>query len=282
MLTCDWLPDLDPAERPVVPALRDLGLDVSVEVWTDPSIDWGAFDLLFVRCVWDYFNRHDEWVGWTRRVEGLVPVANPPDTLRWNSAKDYLRDLAETGVRTLPTTWLERGASADLPALLAERGIDDAILKPTVGGGSLGLHRVDPADPGAAQAHLDSLLAAGDVMVEPFLPSIVERGELSVVCLDGRPSHAVRKTPRAGDIRVQPEHGGHVEAAEPEPDEWEQVERVLAAVSDRDLAYARVDLVRDGDSRPALIELEAIEPRLFMDHSAGAAERVARTIAARL
>lgn len=251
-------------------------------MWTDPGIDWSAFDLLFVRCVWDYFHRHPEWIAWTERAGAAARVVNPVDTLRWNSEKGYLRELSSAGVRTLPTEWIPEGSAVDLAGVLAERGWDDAIVKPAIGGGSLGLLRADPSDPEAAQAHLDGLVARGQVMVQPFLPSVVERGELSVVCLDGRPSHAVRKTPRPGDIRVQPEHGGQIAPAEPEPDEWAEVERVLAAVADRDLTYARVDLVRDADGEPALIELEAIEPRLFLAHSDGAAERVARAVAARL
>ena len=177
-----------------------------------------------------------------------------------------------------PTLWLEQGSKPDLLALLAERGWDDSILKPAVAGGSLGLHRV--AEPAAAQEHLEGLLERGDAMAQPFLDSITG-GELSIICLDGQPSHAVRKTPRAGDIRVQPEHGGLVERAEPDAREAEVARQVLAALRHPAL-YARVDLVRSGGGQPLLIEVECIEPRLFLSHDSHAAGRVAAAVQRRL
>ncbi|MEX2195244.1 MAG: hypothetical protein WD844_08145 [Thermoleophilaceae bacterium] len=278
LATCEDLPELDPDDAALVTALRGRGLDPRPAIWSDPEVDWAAFDLCLIRSVWDYFHRPGEFLDWVDRAGAAVPMWNPPETLRWNAHKSYLRELEAAGVPTIPTAWLKRGDPVDLRTLLAERGWDDAIVKPAVAGGSLGLHRVGEGR--AAQAHVDALLESGDTMVQPFLPSITG-GELSIVCVDGQPGHAVRKTPRAGDIRVQPEHGGLVERAEPDAREAEVARRVLDALPHPAL-YARVDLVRGRQGDPLLIEAECIEPRLFLAHDPDAAGRVAAAVAERL
>jgi glutathione synthase/RimK-type ligase-like ATP-grasp enzyme len=240
LATCDWLPELDPDDAP----LR-AGLDGVAEpaVWSDPDVDWSAYDAVLIRSIWDYFERHDEFLAWLDRVP--VPTWNPIDTLRWNSEKTYLRELEAEGIRTIPTAW-----GGEVPW-------DDAIIKPTVAGGSLGLRRAEKGErvePG--------------FMAQPFIPDVVNAGELSLVFFDGEFSHAIRKIPAEGDIRVQPEHGGRVEPVEPTTDELADAERVLAA-ADRDLLYARVDFVGDR----MLIELEAIEPRFFFSYAPAGAER---------
>ena len=276
LATCDWLPDLYPDDAPLVAALEEAGVAAVPSVWTDPAIDWDAFDMVVVRTTWDYFVRRDEFLGWAERIERAVPLWNPLVTIRWNSEKGYLRELEQAGAPVVPTAWVE--GPCDLAALLAERGWDDAVLKPAVGAGSLGQLRVRP---GEGQEHLDELLRAGRVLVQPFLPSIESDGELSVVCLDGVPSHTVRKRPQAGDIRIQPQYGGTAEEAALDGPAAEAVEAVLAAFGHPAL-YARVDLVADHEGMPRLMELEAIEPNLFLEAAPGSAERVAAAILDRL
>ncbi|HYH59159.1 MAG TPA: hypothetical protein VD790_08060 [Thermoleophilaceae bacterium] len=248
--TCDWLPGLDSDDAPLLAALDG---EAEPVVWSDPAVDWSAYDAVLIRSVWDYFHRHEEFVAWVDRVP--VPMWNPAGTIRWNSEKSYLRELEAKGIETIPTAW-----EGEVPW-------DDAIVKPTIAGGSLGLRRAtkgEPIEPG--------------FMAQPFLPDIVSAGELSLVCFDGEFSHAIRKVPAEGDIRVQPEHGGRISAAEPTGDELAIAERVLAAAG-RDLLYARVDLVGEG----MLIELEAIEPRFFFEYAPpDAPARLASALRARV
>ena len=250
LATSEELPGLDPDDAPL---LAVLGADAEPAVWSDPSVDWSAYDAVLIRSVWDYFLRHDQFLAWVARVP--VPIWNPADTIRWNSVKTYLRELEAGGVRTIPTAW-----TGEVPW-------EEAILKPTVAGGSLGLRRAEkgePIEPGW--------------MAQPFLPDIVSAGELSVVFFDGEFSHAIRKIPAEGDIRVQPEYGGRVVAAEPTAAELARAEGVLDAAG-RDLLYARVDFVGDG----MLIELEAIEPRFFFEYApAEAPGRLAQALRRRL
>ena len=240
LATSEELPRLDPDDAPLLEAL---GGEAEPAVWSDPAVDWASYDAVLIRSVWDYFVRHDEFLAWVAGVP--VPMWNPAHTIRWNSEKTYLRELEEAGVRTIPTAW-----GGEVPW-------DDAILKPTVAGGSLGLRRArkgEPVKPGW--------------MAQPFLPDVVSAGELSLVFFDGEFSHAIRKTPAAGDIRVQPEHGGTVTPAQPTADELGDAERVLQAAG-RDLLYARVDFVGER----LLIELEAIEPRFFFEYAPPQAPR---------
>ena len=239
LATCDWLPGLDPDDAPLRAALGD---EAEPVIWSDEDVDWSAYDVVLVRTIWDYFERHDEFLAWLDRVP--VPMWNPADTLRWNSEKTYLRELEAEGIATIPTAW-----DGEVPW-------EDAIIKPTVAGGSLGLRRAEKGEP----------IEPG-FMAQPFLPDIVSAGELSLVFFDGEFSHAVRKTPAEGDIRVQPEHGGVITAAEPTAAELTAAERVIAAAG-RDLLYARVDFVGD----TLLIELEAIEPRFFFEQGPAGAE----------
>ena len=274
LATCSWLPDLHPDDRSLAAALEDGGVAAVPAVWTDPDVDWAAFDVVVVRTTWDYFDRRDEFVAWAERVERIVPLWNPAGTIRWNSEKSYLRDLAARGVPVVPTAWVDSGP---LAGVLDEHGWDDAVVKPVVGVGSRGLLRVAP---GEGEDHLEQLLRAGPALVQPFLPAIAD-GELSVVCVNGEPSHAVRKRPKRGDIRSQPEYGATAEPVEIGPEAAAAVAAVLAAVEHPAL-YARVDLLEGEDGELLLMELEAVEPRLFLEDVPGAGERIAAAILALL
>lgn len=277
LATAEAFPELDFDDRPLRDAFARAGVDAVPSVWTDAAVDWSAFDLVVVRTTWDYTERRAEFLAWAERVAASVPLWNPPETLRWNSEKGYLRDLESRGEPVVPTVWPAVGAKLD--AILAERGWEEVIVKPAVSSGARGLLRARRAQPGA-QSHLDSLLAAGDVLVQPFFPSIESEGELSVLCLDGEPSHAVRKLPQRGDIRIQPEYGGTAEAVELDDAVREVVASVLGAV-DHPVLYARVDLIRAPDGGWRLIELELVEPRFFLEPVPGSGDRVAAAILAR-
>lgn len=275
----EW-PDLDEDSAPLVPALRERGIDVSIPVWSDPGVDWGAFDAVVVRSTWDYFDRQDEFVAWARRVGSVTRLANPAEVLVWNSHKSYLRDLAAAGVPVVDTIWAARGEQLDLAAALDERGWHDAVFKPAVGGGSEGLVRVHARDGIAdAQQLLDAQLRGGDVLIQPLLPSIQEEGELSLFFAGGEHTHTVRKVPKGGDIRSQPEFGGSSECVDAAADALDVAGRAIAGAPG-ELLYARVDLVRAPDATLRLIELEVIEPRLFLTLAPQATPRFADAIRA--
>jgi glutathione synthase/RimK-type ligase-like ATP-grasp enzyme len=282
-------------DLPLVDALEARGVEVDRPVWHDPAVDWAAFDLALVRTTWDYPARRDEFVAWAHRAGTATVLHNPPEVLRWNTHKSYLLELEERGAPVVPTAWLGRGDRVALGELLTVRGWARAVLKPAVASGSDGLLRVTTlpsrgsgseviegageADLGTAQAHLDELLQAGDVLVQPFLESVETRGELSVIVVDGRVSHAVRKTPPTGEYRIQEQFGGRyvvetVDAQVAALAEW------IVEATGTALLVARVDLLEDASGTPQLAELEATEPDLYLNVVPEAADRLAAALVA--
>ena len=280
MATSEELPELEPDSRLLLPALAERGFDAHPTVWTDPGVDWSAWDAIVVRSPWDYFFHAEQWVAWLDTIEATgLPVLNPPGVIRWNSHKSYLQQLAGAGVPVVDTVMTQGRAPIDLDDLLRGAGWDDAIVKPAIDGGAMRLFRVrDVPDP---QGRFDELVEAGDVLVQPFLPSIVDHGELSLIYFGGELSHTVRKTAKPGDIRVQPSWGGAYELEQPDAEATGIAGRLFDAI-DADLLYARVDLVRADDGTLRLIELEAIEPLLFLELDPEAPGRFADALAARL
>jgi len=239
-----------------------------------PDVCWEEFQGVVVRSCWDYHHRLEEflaWVAWLERAG--IPLWNPPAVLRWNSHKGYLRDLAARGVPIVPTRWLGRGEPVDLPMLLEDAGWRDAVMKPAVSASASGTWRTSTEAAAGDQARLGELLRAGDVMVQPFVSEVRDRGEWSILFLGGQLSHAVLKRPAEGDYRVQWEFGGRAVTAAPPPTLVADAEAVMAAVPG-DPVYARVDGV-ERDGRLVLMELELIEPHLFLGWDDGAAGRLA-------
>lgn len=239
----------------------------------DAPVDWAAFSCVLLRSPWDYHTRLPEFLAWARRVHAQTRLLNPLPVIEWNCHKRYLFDLAARGVAIVPTVMVEHGdARAD--EVLATFGGGEVVVKPAVSIGAFGALRA-AADSAGCAAHLRGLAAAGDVLVQPFVPGIFD-GEVSLLYFGGRFSHAVRKVPRAGDFRCQDIHGGSAAAHRPLADELGLAEAALAAAPGAPV-YARVDMLRL-DGRPVLIELELIEPSLFLDTAPGSAHRLAAAI----
>lgn len=274
------LRQLDQDDHPLADALERAGIDAEIVAWDDDR-DWSAHPMVVIRSTWDYTSRLDEFLAWTRAVDEVTTLWNPAEVVRWNTHKGYLIELEERGAPVVPTAWLGQGDRIDLRELLSSRGWNDVIAKPAVGAGSRGLVRIEPHTLDLGQHHLDALLARGDVMVQPFLPAISTHGETSLVFIGGSLSHAIRKVPPAGEIRIQVEHGGRYERIEPEPATADLAAWVLEATG-HEFLYARVDLIPDVDGNPQLAELEVVEPSLYLTWVPEAADRMAAAIGRRL
>lgn len=274
------LPEMDQDEATLAAALDDLGVASEVVVWDDPDVPWGELDAVVVRSTWDYTARRDEFVAWAERVGEATALFNPAEVVAWNTHKGYLIELEDRGVPIVPTAWLGQGDVVSLAELAASRGWSDVVAKPCVGAGAEGLLRAD-GDLGRAQPAFAELLAAGDVMVQPFLGRLPVEGELSVVVVDGVVSHAVRKQARDGDIRIQVEFGGTYTPETPDDATARLAEWVVESTG-HDLLYARVDLVPDEDGTMLLGELELVEPALYLDWDPTRGRRLAEALVARL
>jgi glutathione synthase/RimK-type ligase-like ATP-grasp enzyme len=280
LVTCGSIRELNDDDRPLLTELWGLGVEAEPAVWDDPSADWKRYDAAVIRSAWDYHLTPAAFTAWLARLEALgVAVWNPPPVIRANADKSYLKELAAAGVLVVPTAWVERGGRTDLDAILAARGWDDAVVKPSVSAGAFRTSRVRRGRPDG-QAALDHVLAHSAAMVQPYLPEISDEGEWSFIFIGGEYSHAVLKTPRAGDFRVQEEHGGRTVLREPPPGLLIQA-RDAAIAGPRPWLYARVDGVRRGGDL-LVVELELIEPFLFLSYAPGAARKLAEAIKARL
>lgn len=263
----------DPESHLLVAALARRGIAAELVPW-DSAQAWASYRLVVVRTPWDYFARLEEFLDWARRTSALTDFVNPFSVIEWNSHKAYLRELASAGIATVPTLWLARGA-VDAARRLRDRGWEEVVVKPAVSIGAIGALRVRAADP-ACLRHVEQLVAEGDVMIQPFVASVAAAGEVSLIYFGGAFSHAIRKQPAPGDFRVQDMYGGTVHAHDPSDAEHELAARALACVPSP-TAYARVDVV-EFDHRPAVMEIELIEPELFLGASEFAADRFANVL----
>jgi len=283
LVTCAEWPDLTPDDRLLAAALQRRGLPPVPARWDDPAVRWGAYRAVVVRSCWDYHHRAAQFEHWLDRLERQrARVVNPVPTLRWNMRKSYLRDLEAAGIPVARTFWAPMGSGATLAGVAAATGWTEMVVKPLVSASGHETWRVEHAGVAAAEARFARLLRQRDLMVQPFIPAFVTHGELSLVFLGGRYSHAVRKRAKAGDFRVQEEHGGTAEREEVSADLVRQGERVLAATPpappDPPL-YARVDGVLL-NGRLTVTELELIEPLLYLAWDVAAADRMADALAA--
>jgi glutathione synthase/RimK-type ligase-like ATP-grasp enzyme len=260
-------------DAPAADALRRAGVDVALAVWDDADVAWAAFDAVVIRSTWDYHLRADEFARWVSTFS--TPDSrlwNPPAAVLWNMNKRYLLGLERRGVHVVPTEYVTAADGPHLRSVLARRGWDEAVVKPAYGAGAHGTWRTSLATAEADHARFAQQLATGDLLVQRYMPQVTA-GEWSLVFLGGEYSHAVLKRPAGGDFRVHEHLGGTVARAEPGQGLIEQARDAVAAVG-QPLPYARVDAVERG-GQLVLMELEIIEPSLFLGFAAGAGQRFA-------
>lgn len=269
----------DQDDAPLLDALHAAGDDAALWAWDDPGAAWHEFDAVLIRTTWDYPLRRDAFVAWAAEVAAVTALYNPAEVVRWNTHKGYLLELEERGMPLVPTAWLARGDRVELTALAASRGWEEVVLKPAIGAGGDGIHRCPPAE---GQDHLDALTAAGDVLVQPYVPTIETHGELSIIVIDGAVSHAVRKRPAEGAFLVQIDRGGTYEPLDAVPQDAARLARWVIEVTGHDLLFGRVDLLVDPAGTWLVNEVELTEPGLYMHLVEGSARRLVGALHRRL
>jgi len=280
LATSEKAPNLAPDDQRLIPALDRAGTHAEPAVWSGDTA-WESFDGVVIRSCWDYHRRSPEFHAWLDRLEaGGVALWNAPPLVRWNADKRYLVDLAARGVATIPTVVVPRGRGRDAGAVAAAEGWTRLVVKPAVSASAYETHVLRAPLDEAALEVIARLTSAGDILVQPFIDEVAVNGEYSFTFLDGVLSHVTIKRAAAGEFRVQTEYGGSVSVAHPPAAIAEQAERAMAALHETPV-YARVDgVARDGAF--LLMELELIEPNLFLGYSPGAHDRMASAIARRL
>lgn len=268
LVTCQAMAAGEPGHEVLDEALEQAGVQARWVCWDDPTVDWGSA-LVAVRSSWDYEVRREEFLAWARSVPRLL---NGAEVFAWNTDKNYLTELARTGLPVVPTIAVD--GEEELPAALAafadERGLH-AVVKPRVGAGGRGVVVFDGTDGGPPSLD-ESELGPGPWIVQPLVESVRTEGEWSVYVLGGQVVSGARKFPAGDEIRVHEEYGGRTEPAAVGPeatalalDAVAAAESLLGAVLD----YARVDQMRLADGRLALSELEVTEPGLYLEELPG-------------
>ena len=241
-------------------ALSDCGFEIDPIPWTAVP-DLSGYDLIVPLLAWGYFDRFDEWLSLLDRLENeQLPVVNPPALLRWNSDKAYLAELAATGVLTVPTLAVDHCDEEAIAEARRRFGTGELVVKPPISAGAAGTHRLGPSDP------LPDDNRGRRAIIQPMVKSVLSHGEYSLILFDGTLSHAVVKRPKAGDFRVQPHLGGVTERCEPPPG-GEALAQAALDAAPAQAVYARVDMIAGDDGQLMIIELELVEPALFLNEA---------------
>ena len=272
--TCRPLPEPDVDELLLLNALREVGVDARMTPWRE-DIDSADATPTIIRSTWDYIHHVEEFLRWAEAASARAPLWNPIDVIRRNVHKSYLLDLQLRGIPVTPTILAHRGDLRGLAAIVAESAWTDVVIKPAVGAGSFETHRLRVDEP-RSSAVFSKLCKERDVLIQPYLPSVEGHGERALVWIDGEFTHAVRKSPRFAD--------GAESVSEALP--ISSTELALGHAALRDIAdrllYARVDVAPGLDGMPVLMELELIEPSLFLLQNPRALQRLAEGIRRRL
>lgn len=269
------LPDPDQDEERLLEALRRQGVEARMALWKDEAERWDSGEPTLIRSTWDYIHSLPRFLDWVKRVDRAGPLWNPAAVVLENAHKRYLLELASEGLPVVPTWLIERGEAVELAVGLQARGWEEFVIKPAVGAGSWSTQRYTLSQIASAEEHLAGLSPVVEVLIQPYLHSVEGHGERAMVAIEGEFTHAVRKSPRFVGMEESVS-----EAVSLHADERELGERVLALHPG--LAYARVDVARDARGRPMIMELELIEPSLFLEQNPRALERLALGLRQRL
>lgn len=258
-------------------ALEDEGLKADRAGW-DSDFDWSSTKVALIRETWDYYLRIDEFTEWLHQVKDQTQLVNPFQTLSWNLDKFYLQDLHEKGINIPETLFLDKGDDHTLRDLQATTGWNEMIIKPAIAGAARDTFRISMESIDEHEEIFQKLVKKEKMLFQCFQPDIIENGERTLVLIDGEYTHSVLKRAKAGDFRVQDDHGGTVHQYTPTKEEIAFAQHALSKVSPVPF-YGRVDIVTDVDGQLALQELELIEPELWFRECPDASVKLAKKIA---
>ena len=258
-------------------ALEDLGIRSRRVDWSSKDFDWSSADNCLFRTTWDYFERWPEFSTWLNKVKSLTTLINSPKIIHWNTDKHYLKDLESKGCPVIETLYIPKGSNIPLSKMASQFDVTDVVVKPTVSGAGRHTYRITTSNINEFESTFLELNNSEDYMLQPFLPSVLDDGEATLVLFDGTFSHAIKKRAAKNEFRVQDDHGGTVHHHEATQEEIECAEQAFAACEETPV-YGRVDMVKGFDGKPKIMELELVEPELWLRFDDKAATKFARAI----
>ncbi len=290
ILTMDNLSDFECYDDLLDEPLAQLGWQTQLVSWRSKKVNWQKFDSVIIRSPWDYQEDANSFISVLEDIEQSNAVLqNSLATVRWNIDKIYLQSLANNKVSIVPTLWQSNFVAEDLNNFFEHFNCQQLVIKPRISANADNTFWLKKTSDQEAIAELEAVFANSDFMVQPFITSVITEGEFSLFYFNGQYSHAILKTPKADDFRVQEEHGGRLTTITPEHGLLTQSENTLAAITKLTgemPLYARLDFVRTNqeaqDESFALMEAELIEPSLYFNMDDKAAERFANAFADRM
>lgn len=277
-LTMDSLDDFVSYDSLVADCLALRGMTVKNVSWRDRTVRWDDFETVIIRSPWDYQHAVDEFLSVLQDIDSSeAKLWNSIDVVRWNIRKTYLQELQNRGTTIVPTQFVQTPTALQIQGMFDVLQTDQIVIKPVVGAGAEHTFwlRIDSSADELQQVEL--IYANRVALMQPFIASVSEYGETSLMFFDGQYSHSVLKTPKPGDFRVQEEHGSRLQAVSVDPLRIEFAQESLKLAPQRTL-YGRVDLVELPNGDPAVMELELIEPSLYLSYDPDAAAKFADAI----
>ena len=264
-------------DKLVVDALKNQGMSVLRLAWDDANFNWSNTKYVLFRTTWDYFDRFQNFSTWLSRVSKQTILLNSERIIHWNIDKHYLLDLKQKGIHIAKSHFIEQCSSTTLKELHNRLGWNETVLKPCISGAARHTYKLNKSNINRHESVFKKLIAQEAMMLQPFQYSIIEKGEVSLIVINGKFTHAVLKIAKKGDFRVQDDFGGSVYEYNPSNDEIEFAETAVKACIEFPL-YARVDVFKDNDGILAVSELELIEPELWFRNNPTAANSLASAI----
>ena len=258
-------------------ALEKLGLKVGRISWDDATFDWSTTKYILFRTTWDYFDRYPEFSTWLNKVSKQTKLLNSEKIIRWNIDKHYLLDLQKNGVHICESYFVEASESKNLQELAKQHKLTNFVLKPCISGGGRHTYKINQKNISEYEEIFSKLIVKEAIILQPFQHNIVDKGEISLMVLNGKFTHAVLKIAKKGDFRVQDDFGGTVHNYTPTQSEIEFAENAIKACVELPI-YARIDIFTDNNGKLAIAEIELIEPELWFRNHPKAADELAKGI----
>ena len=261
----------------VINALEGKDLSVIKKDWNDPNFNWNNTRSVLFRSTWDYFDNFEQFKKWFDKTRNTCLMINSSETIEWNLDKHYLLDLQKHQIPIPNSIFIKRGSSVDLSLLMQKKNWNEIVVKPTISGAAKNTYRLKKEDINQFDSTWKKLIYQEDFIVQEFQNNVIKKGEVAMMVIGGKYTHAVLKKAKEGDFRVQDDFGGSIAKYSPSEKMVKLAEKctgILSAIP----SYARVDIIWDNSGDLAVSELELIEPELWFRLNPNAAQKLAEHV----
>ena len=251
--------------------MADCGWQTTHLPWNTPGVNWTEFDAVIIRSTWDYQDNANAFMKVLETIEKSgTALLNSLAIAQWNINKNYLKEVEAKGAKVIPTLWLEQFDFSLVEGYYDHFNTQQIVIKPTISANSDNTFWLKKESFESEKALLNRSIKGRQLMVQPFIPAIVEEGEYSLFYFAGQYSHCILKTPKKGDFRVQEEHGGLLRSIDPDEELLTAAKKALRTIPEKVL-YARIDLVK--------FQEQFIEPSLYFNLDKNAASNFSKAFA---